>query len=611
LCDLSALAKYVCFERVYVTKSNIQGGLEMAGTAADVLVETIIDWGVDIVFGLPGDGINGIMESLRQRQDQVRFVQVRHEESAAFMACAYGKYTGKLGCCLATSGPGGIHLLNGLYDAKLDQSPVLAITGQTYSDLKGSKFQQEVNMLRLFDDVAVYNEEVINPNQVEMLANEACRHALNNRGVSHITFPVDYQEVEPSGEGTAHKVEGSTTNHWLPTVAVPPEEDLKKAASILNEATKPVMLVGQGALGAADEVIEIAEKLGSPIVKALLGKAVVPDDNPLTTGGLGLLGTTPSQEVMEEADTLFIVGSSFPYMEFLPKPDQARGVQIDDKPNRIGLRFPVEVGLVGDAKPTLAALSKFVERKEDRSFLEEAQAGMDDWWNLMEAQGRNNLTPIKPQRVAWELSRLASDDAIISTDSGTITAWIAREFKIRGRQKFSCSGTLATMAPGLPYAIAAQIAFPDRQSIAFVGDGGFTMLMGEFVTAVKYNLPILVVIIKNNTLGQIKWEQIVFLGNPEYGCELQEINFAKFAEACGGRGWTVEKPEDIRPTFEEALASRKPCVVEVVVDPFEPPMPPKVTIEQTMNFAEALMKGQPSGGKIALTLFRDKLNELI
>jgi pyruvate dehydrogenase (quinone) len=583
----------------------------MAGTAADMLVETIIRWGVDTVFGLPGDGINGIMESLRQRQDRIRFIQVRHEEAAAFMACAYGKYTGKLGCCLATSGPGGIHLLNGLYDAKMDQAPVLAITGQTYSDLKGSKFQQEVNMLRLFDDVAVYNEEVINPNQIEMLANEACRHALNNRGVAHITFPVDYQEKEPSGEGTMHKVEGAITNGWSPAVVVPPDEDLRKAAQILNEAKKPVILVGQGALGATEEILEIADKIGAPIVKALLGKAVVPDDNPLTTGGLGLLGTTPSQDAMEDADTLFIVGSSFPYMEYLPKPDQARGVQIDDKPNRIGLRFPVEAGLIGDAKPTLAALSKYVVKTEDHSFLEDIQDEMRDWWELMDEQGSNDAVPIKPQRVARELSDLADDDAIISTDSGTITAWIAREFRMRGTQKFSCSGNLATMAPGLPYAIAAKVAFPERQSIAFVGDGGFTMLMGEFATAVKYELPIVVVIIKNNTLGQIKWEQIVFLGNPEYGCELQSINFAKFADACGGLGFTVEDPKDLRATFEKAFASNKPCVVEVVVDPFEPPMPPKVTVEQATHFAEALIKGQPNGGKIALTLFRDKINELL
>ncbi|HEV2914267.1 MAG TPA: thiamine pyrophosphate-binding protein, partial [Pyrinomonadaceae bacterium] len=345
----------------------------MAKTAADVLIEGIIDWGVDTVFGLPGDGINGIMEALRTRQDCVRFIQVRHEEAAALMACAYAKYTGRLGCCLATSGPGGIHLLNGLYDAKLDQAPVLAITGQTYSDLKGSRFQQEVNMILLYEDVTVYNQEVINPNQIEMLTDEACRHALNHRGVAHITFPVDYQEKEPSGKGSMHKVKGHTGSRWSAPLAVPPEDELRLAAFILNEAKKPVILVGQGALGARDEVIEIADKLGAPIVKALLGKAVVPDDHPLTTGGLGLLGTTPSQDAMEQADALLIIGSSFPYMEYLPKPDQAKGVQIDDKPDRIGLRFPVEVGLVGSAKPTVAALSRLVGRKEDRSFLERAQ----------------------------------------------------------------------------------------------------------------------------------------------------------------------------------------------------------------------------------------------
>src|SRR5947209_13164542 len=345
----------------------------MATTAADVLIEGIIGWGVDTVFGLPGDGINGIMEALRTRKDRARFIQVRHEEAAAFMACAYAKYTGRLGCCLATSGPGGIHLLNGLYDAKLDQAPVLAITGQIYSDLKGSNFQQEVNMARLFDDVAVYNQEVINPNQIEMLADEACRHALNHRGVAHITFPVDYQEVEPSGKGTMHKREGSTTSRWTPSRACPAPAELKRAAAVLNDAKKPVVLIGQGARGAGAEVIEIAEKLGAPIVKALLGKEVVPDDHPLCTGGLGLLGTTPSVEAMEKCDALLIIGSSFPYMEYLPKPKDAKGVQIDDKADRIGLRFPIEVGLIGDARTTTQALSQFIERKENRKFLKHAQ----------------------------------------------------------------------------------------------------------------------------------------------------------------------------------------------------------------------------------------------
>ncbi|HEX5539670.1 MAG TPA: thiamine pyrophosphate-dependent enzyme [Methylophilaceae bacterium] len=583
----------------------------MAHTAADVLIEGIINWGVTTIFGIPGDGINGIMEALRERQDKIRFIQVRHEEAAAFMACAHAKYTGELGCCLATSGPGGIHLLNGLYDAKLDQAPVLAITGQTFSDLKGSHFQQEVNMTMLFEDVTVYNQEVINPNQVRMLVNEACRHALNQRGVAHICFPVDYQEVEPSGKLSAHDVKGHSNARWTPSRAVPGMDELRRAAAILNEASKPAILVGQGALGAGAEVIEIAEKLGAPIVKALLGKAVVPDDHPLTTGGLGFLGTEPSQDAMEQCDALLIIGSSFPYMEFLPKPGQARGVQIDDKADRISLRFPAEVGLVGDTQATLVALSPLIERKADRQFIEKIQSGVKDWWELMEKRAMRDDVPIKPQRVAWELSHLADDDAIISTDSGTITTWAARQFHIRKNQKFSCSGTLATMAPGLPYSIAAKLAYPQRQSIAFVGDGGFVMLMGEFLTAVKYQLPIIVVIIKNNVLGQIKWEQIVFLGNPEYGVELHNPNFAQYAEACGGVGFTVDRPEDIRPALEQAMACGKPAIVEVNVDPNEPPMPAKVTLKQTAHFAEALLRGQPDTAKIASTLFRDKLDELL
>ena len=583
----------------------------MAKTAADLLIEGIIEWGVEVVFGLPGDGINGVMEALRKRQEKIRFVQVRHEEAAAFMACAYAKYTGRLGCCLATSGPGGIHLLNGLYDAKMDGAPVLAITGQTFSDLKGSRFQQEVNMVRLFEDVAVYNQEVINPNQIQMLTNEACRHALNHRGVAHITFPVDYQDAAADEKPSIHNQKAEmTSTAWTKPLAAPQEAELRRAAAILNSAKKPLILAGQGAMNAGDELIELGEKLGAPIIKALLGKAVIPDEHPLSLGGLGLLGTTPAQNAAENCDAIFLVGTSFPYMEFLPKPDQAKGVQIDDQADRIGLRFPVEVGLVGDARATLAALNQFIETKDDRSFLENAQTEMQDWWKLMETRAMRDEIPIKPQRAAWELSDLAADDAIISNDSGTNTIWAARQFKIKANQKYACSGTLATMACGLPYAIAAKIAFPERQSIAFVGDGGFTMLMGEFVTAVKYNLPITVVIIKNNSLGQIKWEQIVFLGNPEYGCELQEINFAKYAEACGGIGITVEKPEDIRPALERALASDKPALVEIVVDPNEPPMPSKIEAWQAAHFAEALAKGQSDRGKIASTIFRNKLNEL-
>ncbi|MFO0928499.1 MAG: thiamine pyrophosphate-binding protein [Gemmataceae bacterium] len=398
----------------------------MAQTAADALVEGLMRWGVDVVFGLPGDGINGIMEALRTRRDQVRFVQVRHEEAAAFMACGYAKYTGRLGCCLATSGPGGLHLLNGLYDARADQAPVIAITGQTFSDLKGSSFQQEVNLTAVFADVAGVNQEVLNPNQVPMLVDAACRHALLHRGVAHLCFPIDYQTKPLDGQLSMHKRHGHTSAAWSPAVTMPPDAEVRKAAEVLNAGRKPVLLVGKGALGASAEVAELADKLGAPVVKALLGKAVLPDDHPLTTGGLGLLGTRPSEEAMAGCDTLLIVGSSFPYIEYLPKPGQARGVQIDDRADRLALRYPVEVGLVGDARATLAALLPLVERQADRSWLEQGQAAMRDWNEYLRTHSERDDVPIKPQRLARELSEAAADDAVLSVDSGTNTCWAAR-----------------------------------------------------------------------------------------------------------------------------------------------------------------------------------------
>ncbi|MDO8678245.1 MAG: thiamine pyrophosphate-binding protein, partial [Acidobacteriota bacterium] len=519
----------------------------MARTTADVLADRLIDWGVSVVFGLPGDGINGIMEALRTRQDRITFVQVRHEESAAFMACAYAKYTGRLGVCLATSGPGAIHLLNGLYDAKMDGAPVLAITGQTYHDLIGTRYQQEVDLLSLFKDVAVYNQQILGAGHVRALVDTGCRAALSLRGVAHITCPVDLQDQAVSDdEPSAKKVEGHTSDAWQPPIVVPRLEEVRAAADVLNAGKKTVILAGQGALGAGAELEQLADLLGAPIVKPLLGKGTVPDDSPFTTGGIGLLGTAPSEQAMEQADTLLMVGTSFPYMEFYPKHDRCRGVQIDRDPSRIGLRFPVEIGLCGDAKATLQVLLAQISRREDRTFLEQAQANMKEWRELLHVRSHRDEVPLKPQVVADTLSDLLADDAIISTDSGTITAWAARYIQIKRGQLFSCSGNLASMANGLPYAIAAQIAYPGRQSVAFVGDGGFTMLMGEFVTAVKYRLPIKIVIIKNNALGMIKWEQMVFLGNPEYGVSLEPIDFVRFAEACGGIGVRCERPDEVR-----------------------------------------------------------------
>lgn len=579
-------------------------------TAADILIDTIHDWGVDVIFGLPGDGINGIMEALRQRQDKIRFIQVRHEESAALMACGYAKYTGKLGVCLATSGPGGLHLLNGLYDAKLDGQPVLAITGHHYHDLIGTFAQQDVNLERVFDDVSVCSERIMSPSHVENVADLACRAALARRGVAHITFPVDIQEME-GGERSKRNLPHHTSDVMAINAGLPCEEDMERAARVLNEGKNIALLIGRGALGAADELEELAEKLGAPIIKALLGKAAVPDDSSYTTGSIGLLGTKPSQEALEECDTLLLIGTSFPYIEFLPKPGQARGVQIDVDPVRIGLRYPVEVGLVGSAKRSIRKLLPMLNRNANRKFLEKAQAGMRDWRRLMENQGTQRGTPMKPQVVAWELGRRLASDAIVSADSGTIATWFARQIPAQRGQMFSLSGTLATMANGLCYAIAAQVAHPDRQCIAFVGDGGFSMLMAEFATAVKYKLPIKVIVIKNNTLGQIKWEQMVFLGNPEYGCELHPIDFAAVARACGGKGITVSDPEHCGTALEEAFATPGPVVVEAVVDPFEPPMPPKVSFKQAKNLAESLAKGQPNRGKIATTILADKVREMV
>ncbi|HKT52123.1 MAG TPA: thiamine pyrophosphate-dependent enzyme [Candidatus Angelobacter sp.] len=586
----------------------------MAKTAADILIEGLIDWGVDTVYGLPGDGINGIMEALRTHQEQIRFIQVRHEESAAFMACAHAKYTGKMGVCLATSGPGAVHLLNGLYDAKLDGQPVLAITGMPFHDLSDTFTQQDVATDRLFMDVAAYNTRVMGPSHVENVVELACRTATVYRKVAHIGFPTDIQDMKASRkEASKRNVEGHTSLVHSDSGHRPSENDLKRAAEILNNGQKIAILAGQGALKATDALEQTADKLGAPIVKALLGKAAVPDDSPFTTGGIGLLGTRPSQEALETCDTLLIVGSSFPYIEFLPKPGKAKAVQIDYDPIKIGLRYDVEAGLVGDSRRTLEALLPLLTRKQDRSFLEKAQKGMKEWWELMSKRATHPDKPMKPQVIAHELGKRLKDDAIISSDSGTITTWWARHIPAKRGQMYSCSGTLATMAPGLPYTIAAQLAYPNRQCVAFVGDGGFTMLMGELVTAVKYKLPIVVCVIKNNTLGQIKWEQMVFLGNPEFGVDLQPIDFVKFAEACGATGFRIDDPKECGTILDRALAANPngPVVIEAVVDPFEAPMPAKVTLEQAAKFAESLVRGEPNRDKIVATQISDKVRELV
>jgi pyruvate dehydrogenase (quinone) len=583
----------------------------MALTAADVLIETLQDWGVEVVFGLPGDGINGIMEALRKRRDQVRFIQVRHEEAAALMACGYAKFTGRLGVCLATSGPGGIHLLNGLYDAALDGQPVVAITGMAYHDLIGTHTQQDVALDRLFSDVSKFNQRIMGPSHVETVTHLACRTALAYRGVAHLTVPVDIQEMDAGAYRSKRNVKHHTSDVYARSARLPAEDELANAAEVLNACKKVAILAGRGALRATDELEQTADRLAAPIVKALLGKAAVPDDSPYTTGSIGLLGTKPSLEALEECDALLMVGTSFPYIEFLPKPGQARGVQIELDPMRIGLRYPVEVGLVGDSARTLQALLPLLTRKTERGFLESAQKRMKDWLELMDERATRSESPMKPQVLAHELGRRLDADAIVACDSGTIATWWARHIPVRRGQMHSLSGNLATMAAGLPYAIAAQVAYPDRQVVAFVGDGGFSMLMAELATCVRYELPVKIVIVKNNTLGQIKWEQIVFLGNPEYGCELQPMDFALFARACGATGFTIENPADCGRMLEEALATPGPVVVQGVVDPFEPPLPAKVTLEQAAKFAKSLLRGEPNSQKIALTVLGDRIRELV
>ena len=459
-------------------------------------------------------------------------------------------------------------------------------------------------------DVSVYNTRIMGPTHVEQVTNLACRTALSYRGVAHLNFPVDLQEHE-GGERSKRNIPGHASDVCAAAPAMPNERQIEKAAEVLNAGKKIAILAGQGALNAAEELEEVAERLQAPIIKALLGKAAVPDDSPYTTGGIGLLGTQPSQDAMENCDTLLMVGTSFPYIEFLPKPGQARGVQIDRNAARIGLRYPVEVGVIGDSRAALQRLLPLLSRNDDSSFLEKAQQGMKQWWELMEERGTRKDRPMYPQVVAWELGKRLSDSAIVSSDSGTIATWFARQIPARRGQMYSLSGTLATMANGLPYTIAAQVAYPERQCVAFIGDGGFSMLMAEFATAVKYQLPIKVIIIKNNTLGMIKWEQMVFLGNPEYGCELHPIDFAAFARACGGTGFTVEDPEQCGAVLDRALAMQGPVIVEAIVDPFVPPLPAKISVKQAMQFAKSLARGEPDRSKIAWTVLSDKVREMV
>ena len=588
----------------------------MREIVGETVVRRLVAWGVRRVFGLPGDGINGLMEGFRRHGEEIEFVLVAHEEAAAFMATAHAKVTGELGVCVATSGPGAIHLLNGLYDAKLDRMPVLAITGTQATEVLGSEYQQEVHVDHLYQDVAGYNLMVTNPRQVPGVIDLAVRHAMARRTVAHLTFPNDLQVAPSDADPYRHVGPGgpvaSAPIFPGPTVSAPDPADLDRAAEVLAAGRKIVVLAGIGARDAGPELLGIAEVLGAPIVKTLSGKAVVPDDHPLTTGGIGLLGTKPSERAMQDCDTLLMVGTSFPYSTHLPAPGQAQVVQIDRDPALIGMRLPVQVPLVGDSRKVLELLQSRLDRHDDRTFLTERQREMTAWRSDMRALEDAGRSPIAPQYVIGCLNEAADDRAILTCDSGTIATWAARHWTIRGGREFYLSGNLATMAPGLPYAIAAQFAHPGRQVIAYVGDGGFAMLMAEFLTAVRYRLPITVVINNNNGFGQILWEQLV-LGYPEYAVRNAEpaADFAAWARGCGAYAQQVSEADQVRPAIDAALAHPGPALVDVQVNPNEPPLPGKLEFSQAKGFLHAMVHGQPHRAATVATIARDKVSQIL
>lgn len=579
----------------------------MADKVSDFLLKRLMDWGIKRVYAFPGDGINGILGAFNRLNGELDFVQVRHEEMAAFMACAHAKFTGQVGVCMATSGPGAIHLLNGLYDAKMDHQPVVAIVGQSARSVLGGSFQQEVDLMSLFKDVAgEYVHMVSVPVQVRHLVDRAVRIALVERTVTCIIVPNDVQEEDAVEEPPrVHNSIHSGVGYTAPRV-VPEEADLQRAANVLNEGTKVAMLIGAGAMHATDEVIEVADRLGCGVAKALLGKAALPDTLPFVTGSIGLLGTKPSWDMMNECDTLFMVGTSFPYTEFLPKEGQARGVQIDIDGKMLSIRYPMEVPLVGDSKQSLQALIPYLHRKTDRSWREKIEAGVRDWWALMDARANDSANPLNPQLVFHELNKHLPDNCILASDSGTSADWYARQLKLRAGMLASLSGNLATMGPGVPYAIAAKFAYPNRPVIAMVGDGAMQMNgINGLITISKYwkewsNPQLIIQVLNNRDLNQVTWEMRVMSGDPRYNASqsIPDFPFASYADLLGLKGVRVARPEDVERAMEEAFSADRPVVLEAYTDPNVPPLPPHITFKQAEGFASALAKGDPREGGI-------------
>lgn len=585
----------------------------MSETVGAFLIGRLCEWGVKRIYGYPGDGINGILAGLAKERERIRFIQTRHEETAALMACGHAKYTGEVGVCLATSGPGAIHLLNGLYDAKLDHQPVVAIMGQKSLMGLGGDVQQEVDLLSLFKDVASdYVQMCTDPKQMRHLIDRAFRIAISQRTVTAIIVPNDIQQLpheEPTHEhGSVHSAIGYSN-----PVIIPKQADLQKAADILNAGKKVAILVGAGAYGAAEEIKEVASLLGAGVAKALLGKAVLPDNLPYVTGSIGLLGTVPSWELMSECDTLLMIGSSFPYSEFLPKEGQARGIQIDIDARMLGIRYPMEVQLQGDSRETLRALRPLLQNKLDRSWPQKIENSVAAWWQVLEARSMNEANPINPQKAFWELSKILPSNCILAGDSGSTAFWFARDLKIKEGMLASISGSLATMCSSIPYAIAAKFAYPERMPIAIAGDGAMQMLcMNELITISKYwrswKTPhFMILVVNNQDLNMVTWEQRGLAGDPKFedSQEIPDVNFAEFARMLGLEGIRIEKSADVTAALHRAMHLTKPVLVEVICDPNVPILPPHTTSDQKKKFFTAMMKGEPERNEILKQIYKE------
>jgi pyruvate dehydrogenase (quinone) len=591
----------------------------MSETVGAYVLKRLHEHGVERIYGYPGDGINGILGGFHEHGEDVEFVQTRHEEIAAFAACAHAKLTGEVGVCMATSGPGAIHLLNGLYDAKLDHQPVVAIVGQQKRMSLGSNYQQEVDLNTLFKDVASEFVQIcMSPSQARHLIDRAVQVAKASRSVTAVIIPDDVQEAEYEEPERVHGAVHSTVTEPASPRLVPPASEIRRAAEILNAGERVAILVGQGARGAAEEVVEVAERLGAGVAKALNGRDVLPDDLPFVTGPIGLLGSKPSYEMVDNCDTFLMIGSSFPYAEWLPEPGQARGVQIDIDGRLVGIRYPMEASLVGDARDTLRELIPQLERKEDRAWRGEIEAEVERWWNILDEQAKVEAQPLNPLLLFHELSPRLPDDCILTADSGSATNWWARHLKLRKGMRAALSGTLATMCPAIPYAFAAKMAYPDRPVIAALGDGAMQMLGVNALIDVAArweewnNQQLVILVLHNDDLNQVTWEQRVLAGDPklEVSQKIPDFPYAEFARSLGLHGIKVEHPEQVGDAWDEALGAGRPVLLEAVTDPEVPPLPPHIKLEQATSLAKALLNGDPHGGRIVSQSLRGKLKEL-